>query len=469
MRARNFLFFLLIIVGMGVLAVFESGCASIVPPSGGPRDTLPPVIVAVNPPHETINFAAKEIKINFDEYIELNDIYKNLIISPLPKIMPEVTRKLRTVTVKIKDTLAPNTTYVYNFAKAIKDLNEGNPAKDLLYVVSTGTYFDSLQLSGNVKMARTRKADSTLMVLLYNNLEDSAILNDRPRYVTRVDTSGTFFFRYLAPGTYRIFALKDESGSYMYNGEQIFAFADSPIVVRDTPPPPIRLWAYAPEKKKEEAAPTEQVVNKKDRRLKYTTNLESSKQDLLQAFVMTFESPLKVFDSTKIELSIGKDFHSFTEYKFSLDSTKRILTMNVPWLEDSVYNLVLEKDFASDSLNRQLLKKDTISFKTKSKADYGQVRITFLNLDMSINPLLLLSQNDQIKHTFPLSSNVFEMQYCNPGEYKMEIVHDTNKNGKWDPGEFFIEHRQPEMVTPISRELTVKPDWETEFEIRLAN
>ncbi|MCH5690141.1 Ig-like domain-containing protein [Niabella sp. W65] len=146
--------------------------------------------MSVNPENKTLNFKQKEIKIEFDEYVELNDIYKNLIVSPLPKIMPDVSRKLRTVTVKIKDTLQPNTTYVYNFANAIKDLNEGNKGKDLLYVVSTGNYIDSMELSGRVKMARTGKADSTLSVMLYSNLDDSAVMKERPRYVTTVDSSG---------------------------------------------------------------------------------------------------------------------------------------------------------------------------------------------------------------------------------------------------------------------------------------
>ncbi|MCH5715748.1 Ig-like domain-containing protein [Niabella hibiscisoli] len=124
MRATNLLAIVLVVVSAFAFLLTETGCASVVPPSGGPRDSLPPVIVAVNPQNKTLNFDKKEIKIEFDEYVELNDIHSNLIVSPFPKITPDVTRKLRTVTVKIKDTLQPNTTYVYNFANAIKDLNE---------------------------------------------------------------------------------------------------------------------------------------------------------------------------------------------------------------------------------------------------------------------------------------------------------------------------------------------------------
>lgn len=443
---------------LGTILFSGSGCASIVPPSGGPRDTLPPVIVGVNPPNKTIHFNSKQIKIDFDEYVELDDIFKNLIISPLPKLMPEVTRKFRTVTVKLKDTLQPNTTYIYNFAKAVKDLHEGNPAKDLLYVFSTGSYFDSLQLSGNVRMARTGKPDSTLTAMLYNNLDDSAVLKERPRYITRVDTTGTFFFRFLAPGKYKLYAMKDDGGSYMFNGEQIFAFADSVVIVGAVPPSPIRLWAYEPEKKKEDSTEVEEEEpDKKDKRLKVTTNLDNNKQDLLKAFTITFDKQLKSLDTTKINFSTDSSFVPYTNKRFSLDSTRHVLTMNVPWMQDTLYNLVLQKDFANDVFGRQLLKADTLRFKTKSVEEYGQAKITFVNVDLSRNPVLLISQNDVLKDSFPIPQDrIVDIQLYNPGEYDMSILYDTNKNNKWDPGDFF-KHRQPELIDAIQRKLILKP------------
>ncbi|MCH5600197.1 Ig-like domain-containing domain [Niabella ginsengisoli] len=467
MRAKNILFVGLILASAIALLFSETGCASIVPPSGGPRDSLPPVIVSVIPENQTLNFNAKEIKIEFDEYVELNDPYKNLLISPFPKINPEVTRKLRTVTVKIKDTLQPNTTYVYNFANTIKDLNEGNQGKDLLYVVSTGTYVDSMELSGNVRMAKTGKADSTLSVMLYNNLDDSAIVKERPRYIARVDTTGTFFFRFLAPGKYRLYAMKDESGMYMYNGEQIFAFADSVVTIAPEPPAPVRMWAYEPEKRKEEDMDEETEIDEKEKRLKFNTNLEASQQDLLSAFIMTFDNPLKTFDTTKMSLSMDSTFRPITGHRFTLDSTAKIVTMNLPWLEDTTYNLVLEKEFASDSLNRQIFRKDTITFKTKARTDYGQVRINFVDIEMDRNPVLLITQGETIKNAFPIPANrVIELQLYNPGEYDMKILYDKNKNGKWDPGEFFVEHRQPELINDIDRKLIVRPDRMEDFELK---
>lgn len=468
MRATKFLAVVLVVVSAFAFLLSETGCASVVPPSGGPRDSLPPVIVSVNPENETLNFNQKEVKIEFDEYVELNDIYKNLIVSPLPKIMPEVTRKLRTVTVKIKDTLQPNTTYVYNFANAIKDLNEGNKGKDLLYVVSTGSYIDSMQLSGRVKMARTGKADSTLSVMLYSNLDDSAVVKERPRYVTTVDSSGIFFFRYLAPGKYRLFAMKDEGGSYLYNGEQIFAFADSVVTIAPEPPAPVMLWAYEGEKRKEDTEYEPKEIDRKERRLKYTTNLESGRQDLLTAFTMKFENPLKTFDTSKMLLSMDSTLVRAKGYKITLDSTATEVTINMPWVPDTTYYLSLDKTFASDSIDRQIVRSDTVQFRTKSLDDYGQVRVEFVDIDLSLNPVLLINQGDRTVNAFAVpASRAIELKLYNPGEYDMKILYDRNKNLKWDAGQFFGERRQPELIVDIDRKLIVKPNqWETTFEVK---
>ncbi len=468
MGTKNILVVLLILVSSAAAVLFQTGCANIVPPSGGPKDSLPPVMLSVVPENGTLHFDKKVIKMVFNEYIELNDIYSNLIISPFPKIMPEVSRKMRTVTIKIKDTLQSNTTYVYNFANAIKDLNEGNKGKDLLYVVSTGSYVDSMELSGQVLMAKTGKPDSTISVMLYDNLEDSAVMKERPRYVTTVDSSGTFFFRYLAPGNYRLYAMKDEGGAYMFNGEQIFGFADSTVTIATEPPAPIRLWAYKPEKRKEDAEEEQQEeVNKKDKRLKFTANLESGKQDLLSAFTIKFPRPLKTFDTSKIRLTTDSTFAPFSDYKLTLDSTATLATLNVSWVEGRQYNLILQREFASDSLNRRILKPDTIRFNAKTADDYGQVEITFVDVNLDKNPVLLIKQGESVKNAFPIPANrIIAIKYYHPGDYELNILYDKNKNEKWDPGDF-LKHRQPELIETIDRKLNVKANqWMTEFEIR---
>ena len=140
----------------------------------------------------------KTITLTFDEYIQLQNLQQTLLVSPTPKINPDINSKLKVVTIKLRDTLEPNTTYSIDMGNAIQDINENNPFRNFTYVFSTGSYIDSLQFSGNIQLAQTGKADSTLIVLLYKDLDDSAVLKGKPKYITRLDSSGNFKFKNLA-------------------------------------------------------------------------------------------------------------------------------------------------------------------------------------------------------------------------------------------------------------------------------
>jgi len=131
-------------------------------------------------------------------------------MSPVPKSEPEIESKLKTVTIRLRDTLEANTTYTLNFGNAVRDVNESNIARNFTYIFSTGSTFDSLTLSGKVILAANGKVDSTLVVMLHKNGDDSAVVNEKPRYLARLDSSGNFRFRNLPWGTFYIYALQDQ-------------------------------------------------------------------------------------------------------------------------------------------------------------------------------------------------------------------------------------------------------------------
>ncbi|HET9745924.1 MAG TPA: Ig-like domain-containing protein [Chitinophagaceae bacterium] len=468
---RIVLFFLLIllIIKIPVLIV---GCANIVPPMGGPRDSLPPLLVKVTPPDSSTGFNTKTITFTFDEFIDRpQDLFRNLIISPTPSIFPSVENKLRTLTVRIKDTLEPNTTYYYNFGDAIKDVNEGNVLRNFSYIFTTGNTLDTLQLGGKVILAETGGIDSTLFVMLHRSGEDSAVLKDRPRYITKLDGQGNFLFRYLPTGTYYIYALKDESGTRRYSDKALFAFADSSVEVKPDASP-VTLYAFI----ENQASPAMATINfagtrgtgtrPDDRRLRFTSNLSGNTQDLLNDLNLNFETPLRNIDTTKLQLSTDSAF-IYAPASWQIDSLQKKLTLKTNWKENTLYNLILDKDFAEDSAGRKLLKTDTLHFTTKKQADYGSLKVTFVNLDLSQNPVLQLSQNGQVVKTFPLNSNEIYQSLFTPGEYDLSILFDKNKNGKWDPGQFFGSRRQPELVRPLNKKITIRANWDNEFEIRL--
>jgi hypothetical protein len=386
--------------------------------------------------------------------------------------MLDVEQKLRTIVIKFKDSLESNTTYTLNFGNAIKDVNEGNIARNFTYIFSTGSAFDSLTLSGKVLLAESGKTDSTLIVMLHRSSEDSALIKEKPRYVTRLDSAGNFTFHNLPSDTFYLYALKME-GSYNYFSpeKQLFAFADTPVIIQ-TLTKPDTLYAYAEKPSAPRAIPqiaVRQRASANDKRLKLQTNLTAGLLDLLSNLIINFEQPLRALDTSLIHLSTDTTYTPVANYHILTDSTRKQLTVQHTWKENTRYSLILEKDFAEDTLGRKLLRTDTISFNTKKLSDYGSLRIRFRNVDLSTNPVVLFIQNDNVVKSIPLHSSEINEAVFLPGDYELKILTDRNKNGKWDPGEFFGKHIQPEIVRRVTSRpsITVKANWDNDFDITL--
>ncbi|GLB50754.1 Ig-like domain-containing protein [Neptunitalea lumnitzerae] len=206
------------------ISVLLTECAKRGTPSGGPKDETPPVLLKATPPLNTTNFKSKEIKLYFDEFVKLNDIQKQLIISPPmdnePNINPS-TSASKVFTITINDTLKANTTYVLNFGQSIADYHEGNPFPFFKYVFSTGDYIDSLTVKGSIRDAYDREAENFVTVMLYpydENYTDSLVFNEKPMYVTNtLDSLSTFEITNIREGKYKLFALKDKANNFVFN------------------------------------------------------------------------------------------------------------------------------------------------------------------------------------------------------------------------------------------------------------
>lgn len=465
---------LLIVIISIMLIHVETGCANIIPPTGGPRDSLPPVLVSAVPKDSTTHFHSKTIVLTFDEYVQLDEkINEQFIVSPNPDNPPFPENRLKTVTVKLRDSLKPNTTYSLDFGNTIKDINEGNPLRNFTYVFSTGSTIDDGTISGNVTLAETGEADSTLIVLLHSNLQDSAVKKTRPDYYTRLDSGGNFRFRYLPHETFNIYVLPNDYSKRYDDSTKMFAFYHS-TVNADSNNTNIRLFAYQQVKKKEEAAgapttaPAAIPSRKKpgtEERLRYSTNLEGGQQDILDSLEITLSKKITKFDSSKVLLT-DTSFRPVTGYTISRDTTPVNFFIHFNWPENQSYKLVLEKDAFADSTGLTLPKNDTISFTTKGESQYGSIRLQFNNLDLGRNPVLEFVQDDKIIRYVPLTATTWYQRLFEPGDYDLRILYDDNKNGRWDPGNF-DEKRQPEIVRRIPRKLTIKANWDNEVEINL--
>jgi uncharacterized protein (DUF2141 family) len=446
-----------------------TGCANVIPPQGGPRDSIPPVLINANPRDSTTNFTGKRISFAFNEFVDVQNIQQNLIVSPTPRLTPQVDFRLNTVTVRLKDTLEPNTTYILNFGEAIRDYNEGNVLKEFRYIFSTGPRIDSLEMRGKVILAETGGIDTTLFAILHTKGDDSAVIRERPRYVTKLDGNGNFVFRNLPSGTFYLYALQDESGTRKYlDTKQLFAFADTPVVTTDNRRN-ITLYAYAEKKDKRLTEPVtlgRRATTREDR-LRWQSNLTGSLLNLQQDLVLSFDNSLRVFDSTKVFLTTDSTYTRVSGYSLIKDSSNKSIRVKYNWKENTSYHLILGKDFAEDSSGKKLLKTDTLNFNTRPLSEYANLTLRLRNLDLSKNPVLLFIQNNEIKRSFPLTSADFSQPLFVPGEYQLSILRDDNKNGKWDPGEFFKKHKQPEIVKPIDRRIDIKAGQDNQFEIAL--
>lgn len=465
---KEFLFTALSLFIMIISVISGPGCANIIPPSGGPRDSLPPSLVSASPKDSTLNFKGNRITLSFNEFIDLKDVQNNLLFTPTFENVPVIEARLRTLTIRMRDTLEPNTTYTFNFGDAIQDVNEGNPARNFVYTFSTGSYLDSLEINGKVIQAETGAIDSTMIVVLHRSMDDSAIVKQRPTYVARLDSAGNFRFRNLPLDTFAIYALGDAGLSRRYTSPtQSFAFANTPVMAGSDSL--LTLFAYKedpedPKKKTPAAAARGNTAS--DKRLRFTSNLEANQQDLLKDLTMTFERPLRTFDSTKMRLTTDSTFTPVAQYRLGLDTTRKIITLQTQWAENTEYNLVIQKDFAEDTLSRKFLKDDTLSFTTRGREDYGNLRIRIRNIDTASNPVLQFVQSDKVVFSAPVKSGLFTQALFPPGDYDLRLLFDANNNGKWDPGQFFgPTKKQPEIAKPIERKLVVKPNWDNELEI----
>lgn len=475
---RHFSIFVLLAILLVPQLMMQTGCANMIPPAGGPRDSIGPVLLESKPLDSSRNFKDKRIVFTFDEYVDIQNTQEEVLVSPIPAIMPAIDYKLNTVTVRLKDSLEPNTTYKIEFGNSIKDINESNPVKNFTYVFSTGEFIDSLTFSGNVLIAETGKVDSTLIVMLHSKSDDSVVTKEKPRYVTKLDPLGKFTFKNLPPKKYYLYALKDEGGGYRYQDEQqLFAFADSAIVIgADTKP--VTLYAYTvPQEEKPVTTPVSGIGvgrnrgginnNNADRRLKFSTNIVNNQHDLLNDLIFTFEQPIRVFDTTKVGFFTDSTYVPVTGARWLQDSNTRKVRLIHEWKENTDYHLILDKEFAEDSTGKKLLRTDTIDFRTKRLADYGKLKLRIRNLDFDNHPVLQFVLNNEVVKSYPLTSQDFENNLFAPGEYELRILYDKNQNGKWDPGSFFVNRQQPELVKPIERRINVKASWGNEFEIAL--
>ena len=219
-----------------LLVIVAYSCASIGNPDGGPYDEDPPKFIGSTPSLRANNYKKQKIELEFDEFIKLEKASEKVIFSPPQMEQPELKVVGKKVAVEYLDTLKDSMTYTIDFSDAIVDNNEGNPMGNFSFSFSTGANIDSMEVAGTVLQAEDLEPIKGIQVGLHRDLSDTAFSTKPFDRVSRTDSRGRFSIRGVAPGKYRIYALKDGNQNYLYDSktEQV-AFYDS-IIIPDMMP-----------------------------------------------------------------------------------------------------------------------------------------------------------------------------------------------------------------------------------------
>ena len=344
-----------------------SGCAKRGSPTGGLVDSIPPALVNASPKINSTNFDSEEIRLTFDEFVKLDKVEEQLIISPpLDKNSYEV-KPLNGVTKKIFlefiDSLETETTYSINFGNSIKDNNEGNPLTFFSYTFSTGETIDSLYVRGNISDAFDKESDDYISIHLYridSVFNDSIIFNNRPTYISNSLDSTNYQFKNLKEGEYLIVALKDIDNNYFFDPfYDKIGFIDSLITL-----------------------PRDSIINFK--LFKEETSLIWDKPHFINSEKIGFGYYGKLdLKNIKIKSSIPDS----VQYTYTKENEKDTLIF---WLSKNSF----------DSLNFNLIEKDTTKLVT---VKFDRARDTLIDsLSISAKTANVI----HLKETFKLSSNI---------------------------------------------------------------
>jgi hypothetical protein len=519
---RPFPTLLISLVTIGILA----GCASPRPLTGGDKDVTPPRIVAEeSTPNKQVNFSGNEVTITFDEWIQLKDIYSQLIVSPLMPKDPDINLKGRSIIIELPDSLMDNTTYSINFGNAIIDLNEGNILENYSFVFSTGPVLDSISLQGQVMDAVTLTSADGVWVMLHEHGVDSAVYKIKPAYVAKTNKAGNWTINNIRNDTFDVVALKDANLNFLYDQEtELLGWVDTPVVTNQSrilpsimvfpksqralvsevkhdrpglltivikgpqpkpmpelvPPLPtsesawdgdtLRIWY--PVSTVYEGVAILGTDTTAIRAAREATGAGMMKLTLLTSRIHPAEAlrfkadlPLMSIDTSLIQLA--EDSLGALDFTLMRDSiSTQLFSMKAAWKSLLRYRLVFLPGALTDYWGRQ---NDTIrhTFVVIPDDQFGIFKLTVTGLDSLKQYVLNIKSGDQVLYNYVItgvSMTTINSAPTLPGKYMIELVEDINRDGKWNTGNY-------DLRIPPERKKFYTPDnlragWDLEAEVK---
>ena len=516
------------------VAALAGGCANKVAPTGGEKDVVPPKLVKASPDDNTVNFSSKTVTLTFDEYVQLKDAAKQVVVSPPVNPAPRITAVKKSIIVEFDSLPAPNTTYNLNFGNAVADNNEGNVLSGFRYTFSTGAFIDSMTVKGKITDALTLKPAEGAMAILYrSDIADSLLLKSLPHYFARVSVDGSFIITNVAAGTYKLFALSEKNPNYFLDQpDEKAGFLPVPVTTPDTLVHEVRVYTPFPARQTLKgcnvgehgkitmgfgrqagditwefigAPPEILAALYSDKRDSLTLHLRPGVSDTLRLkifenglFIDTLQcrttasaqakltpkhtgyslspvtnsmlqpeknpvirwnAPLVSFDSAKVKVTTRDSVAVAAQFRFT-DSLHTQLEIIAGWKEPGHY-IFLEPGAVKDVYG---LMNDTVKWMFTIPEERTKGSISYKVKSQSAGDQILQLVNDKdeiIRERFfeNFTEGIFER--LEPGTYRMRLVSDINRNGKWDAGDH-LSNLQPEPVVYDKNAIMVRANWEVE-------
>ncbi|OZI07204.1 hypothetical protein BWI93_16205 [Siphonobacter sp. BAB-5385] len=511
------------------------GCAQQSSPTGGQKDLVPPKVTRMVPQNQTVNFKGRVVELEFDEYINIDNLNQQLLITPAIEGTFDFKTYPKGVRITFDQDFRANTTYTLNFRNAFKDVTERNPARNVKLVFSTGSQLDSLRLQGTVKELLTEKPVFDALVGLYQQSDTLKFSKNKPYYLTKTDSSGRFDLENMAPGQYRLAALKDVNNNLFYNTEkEQIGFHPNPITLPGfTESPELKITAadHSPQRTPKTVATARSFSLVYPRGLQAVQVRFERKEDsltyaLIETNQLRFYNILNTTDTVRatitVQDSLNRDFtHTqkirFRErgkrdadtreamevkvnpktgedqeqlFKLTIDFSKPITQFNplrVEIQEDTIRRVMFSaNDYQWNPYRTQLKIEKELKFRRDVRSIFPKGTFISIEGDTAqairlLNPLRdpekygtisgevrnvqsdfiveLLSAADYKVVRSIRNQTPYTFKSVPAGTYRLRLVLDVNKNGRWDAGnpDAFIP---PEAIILFPGEIKLKANFE---------
>jgi len=197
-----------------------AACAKIEPPPGGPKDLLPPGLIATVPESLAVlpDFSG-DVQFIFNETVSegnspnmglgTGDLERLVILSPTTR-NPKVSWKRSRVTVRPAEGWQPNRVYRVQLLPGVMDLRRNRSDSTRVVTFTTGAPLPTLHFTGQVW-------DWTNAHPLRQALVEALLLPDSLPYRMVTDSNGRFDFGPLPGGDYLLYGVLDQNHNNQFD------------------------------------------------------------------------------------------------------------------------------------------------------------------------------------------------------------------------------------------------------------